>query len=295
MNTLRFSTFSLILAVAVITLGYASYSSAAKKGIDCTDPSSHPSCKPSDDSSPSENLSASFCLTIDATTSSPYIVSDGKSQPPGDPFEYCDDSKEKVAVFTGSGTGFRFDTNLQNGARQAKFMMWRLVFMDISVPSTSFEIDFRFNLPTGGLDLGSLVAQDDTDGSCPSGSCTGTVDAWIRYYAGGVVSEFNDQNWGKLGFGAIHAYINDNPDDPHEAARVCLAPIATPESRKILVTRTSADTWTLESNEDGKACRFSLEGSGNVEEECAKVACSFVQSKDEIDFKFKFLLKIQPE
>ena len=287
MNILRLSTLSLTLAIAVMTLGYVNSSSAAKKDIDCTDPSSHPSCKPSDDSSPSENLSASFCLTIDIETSSLYIESDGDS--PTDTLEYCADSKEKVAVGTGSGPGFRFDTNLQNDHRERKFGNARLVFMDITgltQARVAFEIDFRFDLPSGGLDLGSLAVPDDVVGCPTPGACEGTVAASLRYYAGADVAtaDFPDQNWGKLGFGAIHANIDDIDDLAHNAARKCLAP----ESRKIRVTRTGAETWTLESNADGKACRFLLEGSGDAE--CTNGhACSF-DASDEIDFKFKFEL-----
>jgi len=115
----------------------------------------------------------------------------------------------------------------------------------------------------------------------------------MRYYAGADVAtaEFPDQNWGILGFGAIRANINDIDDPQHNAARDCLAPGS--ESRKILVTRTSAKTWTLESKADGKACRFRSEGAGGAE--CTNGNdCSFDDS-DEIDFKFKFELEIQPE
>ncbi len=48
MNVSRLSTLLLSLVIAVVTLGYANSSSAAKKGIDCTDPTSHPSCKDED-------------------------------------------------------------------------------------------------------------------------------------------------------------------------------------------------------------------------------------------------------
>ncbi len=234
----------------------------------------------------SQNLQASFDLTI-VYTDQMAIESDGGP--------YQDNNKDHVGIWTGSGPGFRFDTNLQNGARQRKFAKARLVYMDIGAGvRTQFEIDFRFDLPTGGLDLGSLVAQNAA-GECQGGGCTGTVAAWIRYYAGGVVSEFDDQNWGKLGFGAIHADINEISTPAQDAARECLEPTTgDPNRRKIRVTRTGADTWTLESNADGKACRFALEGSGNGEAECAKLACDF-NASDEIDFKFKFELEIQPE
>jgi len=231
----------------------------------------------------SELLQASFDLTIVST-----------DEMEGDGLVYQDNGKDHVQVSTGPVPGLRFDTNLQNAHRAGKFAKARLVYMDIGAGvRTQFEIDFRFNLPTGGLDLGSLVAQNDA-GACQSGGCTGTVAAWIRYYAGGVVSGLDVENWGKLGFGAIHANINDIDQESTNAARECLEPTTgAPDRRKILVTRTSRDTWTLESNADGKACRFALGKTG--EEDCATVACSFVQSDDEIDFKFKFLLKIQPE
>ncbi|MCH6550338.1 MAG: hypothetical protein IH812_10985, partial [Proteobacteria bacterium] len=236
----------------------------------------------------SELLQASFNLMI-VYTDQMAIESDGGP--------YQDNSKDHVQVSTGPVPGLRFDTNLQNDHRAGKFGKARLVYMSVTGSATDkkpFEIDFRFDLPTGGLDLGSLVAQNAV-GECPGGGCTGTVAAWIRYYAGGVVSEFDDQNWGKLGFGAIHADINEISTPAQDAARECLEPTTgDPNSRKIRVTRTGADTWTLESNADGKACRFALEGSGNGEAECAKVACDF-NASDEIDFKFKFELEIQPE
>ena len=44
----KFRVMAVTIAIAVMTLGYANPSSAAKKGIDCTDPTSHPSCKDDD-------------------------------------------------------------------------------------------------------------------------------------------------------------------------------------------------------------------------------------------------------
>ena len=183
----------------------------------------------SDDSSPSENLSATFFLTIDESLVPLYIQPDGRSQPPTGPDEYCHDKKKKVAAFTGSGDGFRWDTNMQNTNKLPQWMRWRWVHLNIDelggspFPSNDdhehgengengdpaaviFEIDFRFN-QTVGLDLGSLKEVGDT----------GYVAATIRYFAGMPVGDYDFKNYGVLGFGGVNTPI---PADDRDL--VCL-------------------------------------------------------------------------
>lgn len=296
MKNLRLSTLLLTLAIAVFSLGYVNPAFADKPVRDCGVENPHPSCKDDDDSSPSENLSATFCLTIDESLDPLYIQSDGKS-PTADSDEYCDDKKKKVAAFTGSGDGFRWDTNMQNTNKTQQWMKWRWVHLNIdghgsaahgdesSVhPDAIFEIDFRFN-QTVGLDLGSLDAQDN--GSCV-GTCDGEVAATIRYYAGHTVGGYDFENYGILGFGAVNT-----PFPTAQADLDCLA-----DSGMIKVTRTSPTEWTLESqkgtSQKGTACRFSLDEGGNkctfTNERCPPDS---INAPRQIDFDFKFTIKQQ--
>jgi hypothetical protein len=229
-----------------------------------------------------DNLTATFCLSIDPT--SPHITSDGRAMP-DDPDVYCDDFKKKVQVSSGPNPGFRWDTNLQNTSKTQQWQRWRWVHMSVdgdTPPSDVFEIDFRFNLPNGGFNLGSLMAQES--GVCPGGdpgACMGTVAASITYYGGLPVTGPDDMNYGILAFGDLHGDINDIDDEEHDAARQCLA-----DSGEMNITRTGETTWVFESNASGIACRFALPSGP----ECTNtLPCSFGPS-DVVDFVFRFLV-----
>ena len=281
MNKLSVATFSLATAVAVMTLGYATPAYAAKP--DCDQDDSHPSCKGDDDGSPSENLSATFCLTIEGTGTNQYILWDGL----GDTNEYCADRKEKVGVGTGSGDGFRWDTNMQNINKTQQWMRWRWVFMSIDgdslpmPPSEELEIDFRFN-QTNGLDLGSVTIDGGPE----------YVAASIRYYAGLDVVGYDFTNYGMLGFGALNA---PNPADTNEDDATCLNAEGTVGMIKVTRITDSiqnAKRWTLESPAIGKACRFSLDANGN---RCTNENPCGVYGEEpaKIAFDFKFTITQQ--
>ena len=285
------------LSFATLMPGATTWAGPPDDASGCHDHQNKEGCGGSgDDSSPSENLSAAFCLTIDGSDN--YILSDGGSQPPLGPDEYCHDKKKKVAAFTGSGDGFRWDTNMQNTNKQPQWMRWRWVHLNIVEdpgslphdegfdkqgnpihPSDIFEIDFRFN-QTNGLDLGSLVS----DGA------PGYVAATIRYYAGHAVGDYDFKNYGILGFGGVNTPFPMNQDD-----LACLNAVEVDDDGNvpgmIKVTKTSVG-WTLESPEIGTACRFSLDAGGNK--------CTFTnpcnvndQEPAEIDFDFKFTITQQ--
>lgn len=104
-----------------------------------------------------DNLVAQFCLNMDELV--PGFGSDGN--------EYCDSKREKVMVATGSGPGFRFDSNSTNKAPNrtvnVNFPGGAVVVRDDSnnylstMFSTNYEINLRFNQKNGGLDLGALA------------------------------------------------------------------------------------------------------------------------------------------
>ena len=294
MKILRLSTLSLSLAIAVFSLGYVNPSFAGKK---CDADTNHPRCKPSDDDSPSENLSATFCLTI-VLTDPEYIRWDGIGAPAE---EYCDDRKEKVAAFTGSGDGFRWDTNMQNTNKIQHGMRWRWVHMKIdndppaAPPGDRFEIDFRFN-QTVGLDLGSLDAQVSGDNGglvCPDGLfCDGQVAATMRYYAGNAVVDYNFKNYGILGFGGVNTPFPTEQDDKDKDCLKAEVDESGTVPGMIKVTRISGTQWTLESPAIGTACRFSLDAGGNK--------CTFTNERCDgpelprvIDFEFLFTITQQ--
>ena len=246
----------------------------------------------------SGNLQATFCLTIyDPEPDSNYVRTDGGGPTPP---VYCDE-EQVVQVSTGSGPGFRWDTNLQNSLKATrKFGTARWVYMNILDDSMALdlrEIDFRFHRDPG-LDLGSLVPLDEGvyPNICETGVCTGNVLAWLRYQTEpGVVNadDFDETDWGILAFGALEGQINETAqgDDTHDLARTCLLDAAP----GIKVTRTHADTWILESNPltGSLACRFALVGNGGAE--CTNThACTFDED-DRIRFEFKFTLVQEPE
>ncbi len=183
--------------------------------------------------------------------------------------KYHDSSKDHVQI-SGSGPGFRFDTNGQNTSKPSRFRRARLVLMSFpgATPSKEFEIDFRFN-QTEGLDLGLLGV---------GGS--GFVAASLQYYGGESVVDFNADNYGILGFGALNA---PNPVDDQE----CLT-----SAGMIMVTRNTETRWTLESVSD-QACQFAKDANGNS---CTteRIASGFCIVKPKlIAFRFKFIIDQQ--
>ena len=250
MNTLRFSTFSLTLAIGVFVLGHANPSLAAPS---CLKNPDHPNCIEPDDG---ESLKAKFDLTIELTV--PQSIS-------YDTGSYHHSGKDHVQI-SSSGPGFRFDTNGQNTSKLSRWMSARWVYMTVTGQlddRKDYEIDFRFN-QTNGLDLGLLgVGSSDT------------VAASLQYYGGQLVTGFKADNYGILGFGALNA---PNPNE------TCLT--SDEGAGMIKVTRNTIDTWTLESNTKGKACRFAKDANGNI---CTTAGSCNVKP-ELIDFKFKFII-----
>ena len=258
MNTLRFSTLSLTLAIAVFALGYANPSLAAPS---CLKNPDHPNCIKPDDGD-GKILQAKFNLTIDITD--PQSIS-------FDTGPYHHSGKDHVQVSTGPSPGFRFDTNSQNTSKLSRWMSARWVSMTvIGQPDNrkDYEIDFRFN-QTNGLDLGSLEVGK-----------SGTVAASLQYFGGNLVAGFNSLNYGILGFGALNA-PNPNDDQP------CLT-----TAGMIMVTRNTDTKWTLESM-SGQACQFALDANGDrcTTERIASGSCNVMPKL--IDFKFKFTIDEQ--
>ncbi len=257
MNILRLSTFSLTLAIAVFALGYANPSFAGKK---CDADPNHPSCKDGGGGGDDDKtLRAKFDLFI-GTTGPQYILSDNGSYP--------NSNKDHVQVGTGSGPGFRFDTNTQNVSNLSRWMSARHVYMTVTgsptPPTLPYEIDFRFNQRIG-LDLGSLDVGE-----------SGTVAASLQYFGGNQVVGFDALNNGILGFGALNANTIDE-------ASTCLA-----AAGMIKVTRNTDTQWTLESV-GGSACRFAIDANGDIE--CSHLPCG--NPPTIIPFKFKFTIDEQ--
>jgi len=156
MKILRLSTLSLILAIAVITLGISTDVWAAPGA--CSGPKSDrdPECgaggQPNNDTTDCQiDFSVEF-------TAGNVILGDGLGAYP-DPL----DSKDKSGGETGSGPGFRFDTNGKMQVDTVRDRRW-LEINPVAVPDfgglNNVEhfsgADFRFHLPAGGLDLCSL-------------------------------------------------------------------------------------------------------------------------------------------
>ena len=110
-----------------------------------------------------DNLVAEFCLNMDNLT--PGFGSDGN--------DYCHSKKEHVIVRTGSGPGFRFDSNSTKKApKRTVSVNFPGTLGEVRVYddtgnflntflSMGYEIDLRFNQKNGGLDLGSLSPGDE--------------------------------------------------------------------------------------------------------------------------------------
>lgn len=213
------------------------------------------------DDDESGNLQAKFDLTIIATSPPPNIS--GGS--------YQDSKRDHVSIATGSGDGFRFDTNTQNVNKESRWMSARVVSMSVDGGAAlrDYEIDFRFNQKTG-LDLGSLVAGGDS----------GTVAAAFKYFGGLTVDGFDVLNHGVLGF----RELTTSPP----RTDTCLN-----DTLPIEVKRISQDTWTLSSTGDHLACAFAIDANGDIE--CThSIDCSSEGGPMPIRFKFEFTLTQQP-
>ncbi|MCH7895238.1 MAG: hypothetical protein IH907_12105 [Proteobacteria bacterium] len=213
-----------------------------------------------DDDSESGNLQAKFDLTI---ALSPNIS--------GGPYQ--DSKREHVSIFTGSGDGFRFDTNTQNVNKLSRWMSAEVVSMSVDGGTLrDYEIDFRFNQTTG-LDLGSLEAGGDD---------SGTVAAAFKYFGGGPVDGFDVLNHGVLGF----EELTTSPP----RTDTCLE-----DTDPIEVKRNNNGTWTLKSTGDHLACAFAIDANGDIE--CThSTPCSSNGGAGPIafPFKFEFTLTQQP-
>lgn len=214
------------------------------------------------DDDESGNLQAKFNLTIIATSPSPNIS--------GGPYQ--DSKRDHVSIATGSGDGFRFDTNTQNVNKESRWRSAEVVFIsfDGETDPAPYEIDFRFNQTTG-LDLGSLEAVGDS----------GTVAAAFKYFGGGPVDGFEVSNHGVLAFGEL----TTSPPRTDE----CLE-----DTGPIEVTLTSNGTWTLKSTGEHLACAFAIDANGDIE--CThSTPCSSNKGAGPkaIPFKFEFTLTQQ--
>lgn len=173
-------------------------------------------------------LVAKFCLAISDQT--PGLAGDGSDSDDG---FYCDKNKEdKLLVFTGKGPGFRFDT------KQGKGKSVAARFVEINFPdgtmvedadgnshtyaSGPYEIDFRFDVDSGGLGLGGIANPG-----------TGTVPVGIR------ILELNGSELGLLGYGNAPSLFSDPSLDTK-----CMVD----NTHDALVTRIDAISWTIESD-----------------------------------------------
>ena len=128
---------------------------------------SHPHCD--GDSGTGSTLEAEFCLNM--TVEIPGLASDGQLAP-NEIDDYCHDRKERVMAFTGSGTGFRFDSNTKSRPPlrwvEINFPGGTVTALDddrdplTTFDSGDYQIDFRFNRGNGGLDLGGMLIDGET-------------------------------------------------------------------------------------------------------------------------------------
>ena len=213
----------------------------------------------------SENLQATFDLII--VTMLPNI----SAVPSNIGFSFYQHSKkDHVGIGTGSGDGFRFDTNTQNVNKMSRWMSGRLVSIGVAPfvvdgDPRDYEIDFRFNHETG-LDLGSLAGGD-----------SGAVAAAFKYFGGVPVDGFDVSNHGVLAFGEL------TTSPPR--TDTCLI-----DTDPIEVKRNSDGTWTLKSTGDHLACAFAIDANGDIE--CTySIPCS---EPVPIRFEFEFTLTQQP-
>jgi len=186
-------------------------------------------CKNTDDGGDFGNsFAAKFCLGI--SNEAPGLAGDGS---PSDNGFYCDNNKkDKVMVFTGNGPGFRFDTKKGKSAAvryvQIGFPGGGISLNDANGSSHTyysglFEIDFRFDLDSGGLPLEEL---DENGG-------VGNVPIGVR------VQTLDGSELGLLGYGDANSLFSDPSLDT-----TCMAV----NTSNAVVTRIGADAWIIESD-----------------------------------------------
>jgi len=183
-------------------------------------------------------LSAKFCLLLEDLEPglAPDILDDLNT---ADIIEglYCDSKQEKVLVFTGSGPGFRFDTNK---SQQIPLRTVWINFPGGSVDikdndgivldtlfSDQYDIDLRFSLydQEASLDLGAMIV--------------GQVDYVaidMSFTELGGTSKYG-LSWGETNTPFSHGYLVDNP---------CIANPA--NGLKAQVERLSFGAWRIRSN-----------------------------------------------
>ena len=179
-------------------------------------------------------LEAKFCLNI--AVKNPGLEGDGSASDDG---LYCHKNKEdKMLVFTAKGPGFRFDTNKGKSTAvrhvQINFPAGSITVKDADgLPHTYYsglyDIDFRFDLDSGGLDLGGIAIFS-----------TDTVPVGFK------ILEVNGSELGLLGYGDAPDLFSDPSLDT-----TCMAEF----THNALVTRIDDDIWTIQSHLDGSdAC-----------------------------------------
>lgn len=191
-------------------------------------------------------LTAAFCVTFAGfpdRIQSDFVLSGSDT--------YCASKKDKIAAGTGSGPGFRLDTNTSG-----KFGSGRMAFLDFAdlieghvvnegVAFGFAEIDMRFikDSPTeGGLDLGALAIGE-----------TGTVSLRIAFSG-----ETLGNGW--LVFGP-------DADAPFPGCE---------GSNEVTVTRWDNFTWTIESFPEDFACLNSVDSTFSFVEEIGRFHMPFL-------------------
>lgn len=214
-------------------------------------------------------LSANFCLAL--VGADPGLAPDTEPDPKDGTWigVYCDDKRQKVKVGTGSGPGFRFDTNTSKNAPR------RTVRINVSgsgVPIKNdsgtevgrlvgglYEIDLRFNKTDadGGLDLGAMYPGD------PVNNIPGEVDHVP------IDMSFKDPVSG-ASYGA--AWGNEAAT-PFSHGHLTDSTCYTLDAR---VERISPSAWTIESNRAGAdACLWTMDSPLTEQQTGTKVSLPF--------------------
>lgn len=179
------------------------------------------------------SLVAKFALEITSSISGLGLHSDSDGI-------YFDSKKEKVIVGTGQGPGFRFDTNKSSTGKStavrfvdihfpAGFMATDLDGMQHLYASGDYEIDFRFDLSSDGLELGDLEVGE-----------TAEVPIGI------MIQSADKSQAAALGYGDAPMLFSNPILDP-----ACMLEY----TRNAVVIRTEDDAWTIQSNPaNPKAC-----------------------------------------
>ena len=184
-------------------------------------------------------LTADFCLIM--TDENPGLAPDGELASNGID-DYCHDRKERVMIFTGSGPGFRFDSNTKNQPPKRSVV---LIFPggQVSVEdddgnflntfiSGIYQIDLRFNRKNGGLDLGSMLL--DSDPGAPDYFVP--VNIWVLAVPN-QTTEF-----------ALFSLAYSENTDPLNAMELIGNSCVTDFTLDAQVKRLAENRWSIESN-----------------------------------------------